>query len=93
MNADVTRLLSILAQTAAEAPPPPPPPQQRPQFPPTVDPRLSYGYQPDPPPLPAVDPKGITDWPTALKYVMNTLYKDGAVITQVKRVRLLSAGG
>lgn len=86
MNADITRILSILAQTAPQQPSHPRPP----------DPRLPHihhapQYPPDPAPAvaPAVDPATIADWPTALKYVMNTLGKDEAVMAQIKKVRPL----
>lgn len=87
MNPDVTRILSILAQTASQQPPHTPPPP---------DPRLQHlqnspQLHADPAPAPPVDPKTITDWPTALKYVMNTLGKDEAVMAQIKKVRFLDA--
>lgn len=91
MNADITRILSILAQTASQQPQ-----QPLPHTLPPPDPRLSHAhahahnppqYLPDPVPAP-VDPAAITDWPAALKYVMNTLGKDEAVMAQIKKVRL-----
>lgn len=95
MNPDVTRLLEILAQTASQAPQLlPNQPQYPPQIP-TSDPRLLHGqrlqYQPGSIPTPPTDPKNITDWPTALKYVMNTLGKDEAVMAQIKKVCLSSS--
>lgn len=98
MNADITRILSILAQTASQQPQQPPHPL--PHTLPPPDPRLSHAhahahahahnppqYLTDPVPAP-VDPAAITDWPAALKYVMNTLGKDEAVMAQIKKVRL-----
>lgn len=106
VNDDVTRLLSILAQTntthlpppAPPAPPPAPPaPHPRPQFPPpAVDPRLhgSSPFQQPPAPIPVTpaDPKNITDWPAALKYVMNTIYRNEEIMAQVKKVRMFYGG-
>ncbi|KAI5852463.1 hypothetical protein DFP73DRAFT_532784 [Morchella snyderi] len=101
VNADVTRLLSILAQTntntrlppPAPPAPPPPAPHSRPQFPPAVDPRLHGSlFQQPPAPIPVapaavVDPKNITDWPAALKYVMNTIYRNEEIMAQVKKMK------
>lgn len=97
MNPDVTRILNILAQTAAQQPPQYP--LQHPIHLPPPDPRLQHPsnlhhYRPEsaavaptPAPPPPIDPKTIADWPTALKHVMNTLGKDEAVMAQVKKVR------
>ncbi|KAH8146394.1 uncharacterized protein LAJ45_09587 [Morchella importuna] len=34
-----------------------------------------------------VDPKSITDWPAALKYVMNTIYRNEEVMAQIKKMK------
>ncbi|KAL0636848.1 hypothetical protein Q9L58_004206 [Maublancomyces gigas] len=89
MNADVTRILSILAQTASQQPPQPP------HALPPPDPRLQHLPKPPqnladpahPVSAPPVDPKTITDWPTALRFVVNTLGKDEAVMAQIKKMK------
>ncbi|KAL7276722.1 hypothetical protein RUND412_000259 [Rhizina undulata] len=134
-NPDLTRILQILAATAAtqQAPPQahqqaPPQQQQSYQFyqqqqqqPPFLsqnnygalqipqipqDPRLLHTPTPptpatrdltpiaqpavpqhQPPPAESIDPRNITEWSVALKYVMKTLSRDEAIMAKIQRMK------
>ncbi|KAF8427922.1 hypothetical protein EV426DRAFT_683350 [Tirmania nivea] len=84
LNAEVARLLQILASTA-QAPPPP-------VAPPTADPRRRpppppHAGPPAPPAAAHLDPSSITTWPTALRYITATIAPNAPAMARLSRMK------